>query len=450
MYRFKLSGLFPDTSHLITVTAQIHNHTNELNSNYASSIEFRTLASRTLAQPTQLCIEKDPSETDAFIISWTPVATMSNQMSNGIPVGGYSIYLDGTRVHQILNPTASSVTLSNKLLSNAKLLSLRTLSLDGNSESRDSEYIKLSKSLFDELTRKCSRQEPIGGLHRAKLVQSEPAKRVPAQVSQMPKLADANRKKNAENRLSVENDADLYENNRSNPLPAASNTRKSSRQSSPSSSVGTASKPRSKSKVGKNYRIFIALFDYDPLKMSPNTDSCQEELPFKKGQLIKIYGEQDADGFFYGESNGRSGYIPCNMVSEVPPEEQEAVNKIIESDERNRAKSSTGQKVSKSSKVSNVKQIGAKAGKQDRQFMPINKHTKCATMIALYDYDPQSLSPNMDADAELAFKTGQIITVYDNMDEDGFFMGEINGKRGLVPSNFLQPFDPNSQYLEKK
>ena len=25
------------------------------------------------------------------------------------------------------------------------------------------------------------------------------------------------------------------------------------------------------------------------------------------------------------------------------------------------------------------------------------------------------------------------------MDEDGFYMGELNGRRGLVPSNFLQP-----------
>jgi hypothetical protein len=24
------------------------------------------------------------------------------------------------------------------------------------------------------------------------------------------------------------------------------------------------------------------------------------------------------------------------------------------------------------------------------------------------------------------------------MDEDGFYFGELNGKRGLVPSNFLQ------------
>jgi hypothetical protein len=34
-------------------------------------------------------------------------------------------------------------------------------------------------------------------------------------------------------------------------------------------------------------RLFIALFDYDPHLMSPNQDN-EEELPFKKGQIIKV------------------------------------------------------------------------------------------------------------------------------------------------------------------
>lgn len=38
---------------------------------------------------------------------------------------------------------------------------------------------------------------------------------------------------------------------------------------------------------------------------------------------------------------------------------------------------------------------------------------------------------------ELSFQTGNIIYVYGEMDDDGFFMGEIEGVRGLVPSNFL-------------
>ena len=36
------------------------------------------------------------------------------------------------------------------------------------------------------------------------------------------------------------------------------------------------------------FRIFVALFDYDPPTMSPNPENCDEELPFREGQLIKV------------------------------------------------------------------------------------------------------------------------------------------------------------------
>ena len=39
---------------------------------------------------------------------------------------------------------------------------------------------------------------------------------------------------------------------------------------------------------------------------------------------------------------------------------------------------------------------------------------------------------------ELSFKSGDFITCYGEMDDDGFYMGEMLGRRGLVPSNFLQ------------
>lgn len=35
-------------------------------------------------------------------------------------------------------------------------------------------------------------------------------------------------------------------------------------------------------------RIFVALFDYDPVSMSPNPDAAEEELPFKEGQILKV------------------------------------------------------------------------------------------------------------------------------------------------------------------
>ena len=39
---------------------------------------------------------------------------------------------------------------------------------------------------------------------------------------------------------------------------------------------------------------------------------------------------------------------------------------------------------------------------------------------------------------ELSFKVGDIIMIYGDMDDDGFYMGELGARRGLVPSNFLQ------------
>lgn len=64
-------------------------------------------------------------------------------------------------------------------------------------------------------------------------------------------------------------------------------------------------------------------------------------------------------------------------------------------------------------------------------------------MVALYDYDPAELSPNPDPFSELAFSTGDVIYVYGDMDEDGFFFGELRGQQGLVPSNFLTEAPPD-------
>lgn len=38
----------------------------------------------------------------------------------------------------------------------------------------------------------------------------------------------------------------------------------------------------------RKLRYFLALFDYDPLTMSPNPESCEEELPFREGDTIKV------------------------------------------------------------------------------------------------------------------------------------------------------------------
>ncbi|XP_063127170.1 RIMS-binding protein 2 isoform X6 [Rattus norvegicus] len=165
-------------------------------------------------------------------------------------------------------------------------------------------------------------------------------------------------------------------------------------------------------------RIFVALFDYDPLTMSPNPDAAEEELPFKEGQIIKVYGDKDADGFYRGETCARLGLIPCNMVSEIHADDEEMMDQLLRQ---------------------GFLPLNTPVEKIERSRRSGRGHSvPTRRMVALYDYDPRESSPNVDVEAELLFCTGDIITVFGEIDEDGFYYGELNGQKGLVPSNFLE------------
>ncbi|XP_063030346.1 peripheral-type benzodiazepine receptor-associated protein 1 isoform X3 [Melospiza melodia melodia] len=175
-------------------------------------------------------------------------------------------------------------------------------------------------------------------------------------------------------------------------------------------------------------RIFVALFDYDPVSMSPNPDAAEEELPFKEGQILKVCGDKDADGFYRGECAGREGYIPCNMVSEVPVESSELKQQLL-----------------KQGFLPADTESPAGLDKQECKSQPGQKHKDIEAelltprrMVAAFDYNPKESSPNTDVEAELTFSAGDVITVFGSMDDDGFYYGELNQQRGLVPSNFLE------------
>uniref|UniRef100_A0A8C9FSR0 RIMS-binding protein 2 n=1 Tax=Pavo cristatus TaxID=9049 RepID=A0A8C9FSR0_PAVCR len=148
-------------------------------------------------------------------------------------------------------------------------------------------------------------------------------------------------------------------------------------------------------------RIFVALFDYDPVSMSPNPDAAEEELPFKEGQILKVCGDKDADGFYRGECAGREGYIPCNMVSEVQVENNEIKMQLLKQGflPADPPTESIGQK------------------HQDFEAELLTPRS----MVAVFDYNPKESSPNADAEAELTFSAGDIITVFGSMDDDGFY-----------------------------
>lgn len=56
-----------------------------------------------------------------------------------------------------------------------------------------------------------------------------------------------------------------------------------------------------------------------------------------------------------------------------------------------------------------------------------------------YSYDPFKNSPNDNPEAELPLLTGDYVYILNEEDEYGFYNGELlNGRRGLVPSNFVE------------
>ncbi|XP_077377549.1 RIMS-binding protein 2 isoform X5 [Festucalex cinctus] len=165
-------------------------------------------------------------------------------------------------------------------------------------------------------------------------------------------------------------------------------------------------------------RVFVALFDYDPLSMSPNPDAADEELPFKEGQVIKVFGNKDTDGFYRAEIRDRVGLIPCNMVSEIQTEDGNMMGQLLKQ---------------------GFLPLNTPVDKLERNRRSGRQHPMSTRrMVALYDYDPRESSPNIDIEAELTFCAGDVITVFGEIDEDGFYYGELNGHNGLVPSNFLE------------
>ncbi|XP_058492134.1 RIMS-binding protein 2 isoform X15 [Solea solea] len=195
-------------------------------------------------------------------------------------------------------------------------------------------------------------------------------------------------------------------------------------------------------------RVFVALFDYDPLSMSPNPDAADEELPFKEGQIIKVFGNKDTDGFYRAQIRERAGLIPCNMVSEIQTEDDDMMGQLLQ--QGFLPLNTPVEKLVNCDRFKDGRSINRRSrkSKRERNRRSGRQHPMSTRrMVALYDYDPRESSPNVDVEyegsrlneeAELTFCAGDVITVFGEIDEDGFYYGELNGHKGLVPSNFLE------------
>lgn len=100
-----------------------------------------------------------------------------------------------------------------------------------------------------------------------------------------------------------------------------------------------------------------------------------------------MYGDKDPDGFYWGELGNRRGFVPNNMVTEIDENQAGAQCGVVN---RNTV---TGSGVAgPSTGVQSVRGVSRDRWGDIYANMPVKR------MIALYDYDPQELSPNVDAE----------------------------------------------------
>ncbi|KAL1454406.1 hypothetical protein WDU94_010668 [Cyamophila willieti] len=461
VYRHTITGLAPNTEYRVTVRAKNIRAPNYDDKaivpieKFSAHVDFRTLPKGSLPEPpVEIQVEPGPQD-GTLLVTWLPVT--ANNSTNHALVTGYAVYADGKKVTDVDSPTGDHALIDiNKLVGlNPRQVTVRTKSRDNQSlDSAPASVPSLNKHhhqqhMKEEEKRKHSRERDRGD-RTAVPPHMRPHRNAHGQViiDSDENLSDKEVYPGNHMIPSIEITKDTGDNYpeddpnyRHNP-----GSRHHSRQAAPPKShaergrppppnIASHSRPlhvserdqqqfhyadrggpvnrhdryrggpggppggRRPQGEDKRVRWFVALYDYDPFTMSPNPDSAEEELPFNEGDNIKVYGTKDSDGFYWGELKGRRGYVPHNMVVEVDD-------------------------VSKTD------------GKSDR-WGDIYQNSTTKKMIALYDYDATQMSPNIDTELELSFRTGDIIYVYGGMDDDGFYMGELGGHRGLVPSNFL-------------
>ncbi|CAH1991868.1 unnamed protein product [Acanthoscelides obtectus] len=137
------------------------------------------------------------------------------------------------------------------------------------------------------------------------------------------------------------------------------------------------------------------IFSYSP--------DHEDELSLNVGDIIDIIGEEE-EGWWRGTLNGKEGVFPSNFVEEIVPQPKPSTREDLNS-------------INHSSSDEKVPKLPHKPAKQ---FCEVK-----------YPYKAQN-------DDELTLKEGDIVTLVSKESQDpGWWRGELNGKVGVFPDNFV-------------
>lgn len=122
-----------------------------------------------------------------------------------------------------------------------------------------------------------------------------------------------------------------------------------------------------------------------------------------------MIGDKDQDGFYWGELRGRRGFVPHNMVTEIDENQIGAQSTSATGGIPSIGgiggiggitgigSSSTTAGPTNTTATGGTVQQSVRGVSRDR-WGDIYANMPVKRMIALYDYDPQELSPNVDAE----------------------------------------------------
>lgn len=167
----------------------------------------------------------------------------------------------------------------------------------------------------------------------------------------------------------------------------------------------------------KNSRKCKVLFSYKPAN--------RDELELNIDDVIEVLGEVE-EGWWKGELRNEIGVFPSNYVTEISD---------VKSISRSDSKTSTGS-LKKEESIKKEKSIVEPTKTADNNIEPnapvLPPKPAKELCVALFPYE----AVNSD---ELSLAEGDIVTILSREVEDkGWWKGELKGKIGVFPDNFVQ------------
>ncbi|XP_051737898.1 SH3 domain-containing kinase-binding protein 1 isoform X6 [Ctenopharyngodon idella] len=215
------------------------------------------------------------------------------------------------------------------------------------------------------------------------------------------------------------------------------------------------------------------------------TPQNDDELELKIGDVIEVLGEVE-EGWWEGTLNGKTGMFPSNFTKELLAEAEDLTPQDDTRSTRTSIKDSTGSEsdggdssslrsdtgsVSSSSEIQPkkvrgfgfgdifkdqpiklrprsmdmdneaekpqmVKKVAPAVAQETMKAEPDNKTKAKEFCKVIFPYEAQN-------EDELSIKEGDIVTIVNKECADaGWWLGELNGKQGVFPDNFVKLFIP--------